>query len=78
MIRIDHIRVQLPHEMHTQANVFANQLGAALSHLEFPQTVSLKSIELPRFRWRPTQDVKDIANKVAHQIHHAIEGDTSN
>ena len=75
MIRIDHIRVQLPHQMHTQANMFADHLGAALSHVKFSQKVTLDSIPLPSFQWSSTRDAKELANQVAQQIHHAIEGD---
>jgi len=74
MIRIDHIRMRLPHSRQTQATLFANHLADALARLEFSKSVDLKSLTLPPVKIEHNQNVNEIASQMANEIHHLIEG----
>lgn len=74
MIRIDHIRVKLPHSMQSQATHFANHLADALARLEFSKSVDLKYLSLPPIKIKRGQNVNEIANQMASKIHNHIEG----
>ncbi len=74
MIRVNNIRIKLPHSMRSQATVFADRLGEAISRLEFSNPVQLESLSLPAIKMNKGQNINEIVAQVARQIHYSIDG----
>ena len=74
MIRIDYIRVRLPHSMESQAKLFSDHLSSALSRLEFSSSVRLETLSLPPIKMNNCSNLNELANHVASRIHHLVEG----